>query len=368
MAGSWLGCNLLLGNEPATFSPQREAGEDGPDIEPDASVADAGCTRTDLATNPQHCGACDHDCLGGACFLGKCQPVVIAINTTKPRAFIVDETHVYWTDTINTTAQERLQRAPIFSDAGTEVLYVNGALSWGDSFTVSSSEVVFGDDKIDGGIYGCAKTGCADGGPRTLYGRVNNPRDVHLLSSGELTWTEAAADGGIDRCTYPCTSPFTRLVVNEGVPENLAVTPAALFWTKDLPPGVWTKANADASVVQLGDAGVVGQLAAVHERVFVATGTGSGLLAIPTNGAAAVVYGAEVSPVVAVATDGKDVYFAEGVPNGRILRCPVGDCSAGPVEIAKAISVPDSVFVDAKSVYWFGGQTATGSYIMRVAK
>jgi hypothetical protein len=34
-------------------------------------------TRADLQTDPQNCGACAHDCFGGACDAGVCQPVVL---------------------------------------------------------------------------------------------------------------------------------------------------------------------------------------------------------------------------------------------------------------------------------------------------
>src|SRR5690349_21776850 len=31
-----------------------------------------------LNADPAHCGACGHDCLGGACVGAKCQPVILA--------------------------------------------------------------------------------------------------------------------------------------------------------------------------------------------------------------------------------------------------------------------------------------------------
>jgi len=37
----------------------------------------AGCVGADLDSNPEHCGACFHDCMGGACKAGFCQPVEV---------------------------------------------------------------------------------------------------------------------------------------------------------------------------------------------------------------------------------------------------------------------------------------------------
>ena len=56
---------------------------------------DTGC-ETDLSTNPQHCGACGHSCLGGNCTDGKCEPFQVA-SVTTPRGVAVDATSVYVT-------------------------------------------------------------------------------------------------------------------------------------------------------------------------------------------------------------------------------------------------------------------------------
>jgi hypothetical protein len=55
------------------------------------------CEGIDFEDDPAHCGACGHDCLGGACLAGQCQPVVIA-GGAKPNRIEVDESHVYFTD------------------------------------------------------------------------------------------------------------------------------------------------------------------------------------------------------------------------------------------------------------------------------
>jgi hypothetical protein len=50
----------------------------------------------DTATDPLNCGACGHDCLGGGCQSGICQPVVLAMGETNPTDIAVSSTHVYW--------------------------------------------------------------------------------------------------------------------------------------------------------------------------------------------------------------------------------------------------------------------------------
>src|SRR5579883_758760 len=54
----------------------------------------------DLRTDAQNCGACGHDCLGGACIDGACQPAVLASGLQQPTAIAVDgcANMVFWTN------------------------------------------------------------------------------------------------------------------------------------------------------------------------------------------------------------------------------------------------------------------------------
>src|SRR5262245_30712562 len=55
-----------------------------------------GC-EADLANDSKNCGACKHDCQGGDCKAGVCQPVVIAHDLPmSPWGVAVDDAHVYW--------------------------------------------------------------------------------------------------------------------------------------------------------------------------------------------------------------------------------------------------------------------------------
>jgi hypothetical protein len=61
------------------------------------TLCDGVCT--DLETDPANCGACGHDCLGGACSLGRCQPFVLASLPAKttPGQVATDGAYVVWT-------------------------------------------------------------------------------------------------------------------------------------------------------------------------------------------------------------------------------------------------------------------------------
>ncbi len=52
----------------------------------------------DIGTDSHNCGACGHDCAGGACSAGICQPVVLAAGLTRPGSMAIDDANVYWTE------------------------------------------------------------------------------------------------------------------------------------------------------------------------------------------------------------------------------------------------------------------------------
>jgi hypothetical protein len=66
---------------------------------PPGSINRCGDVCTSLENDPEHCGACDHSCQGGACAGGRCQPVVLGTGFTSPSAVALSETHVYFRDT-----------------------------------------------------------------------------------------------------------------------------------------------------------------------------------------------------------------------------------------------------------------------------
>ena len=55
-----------------------------------------GCDPAQTATDEHHCGACGHDCLGGACAGGKCQPLVVGRTTGRILDLAVNASHVVW--------------------------------------------------------------------------------------------------------------------------------------------------------------------------------------------------------------------------------------------------------------------------------
>jgi hypothetical protein len=61
----------------------------------DANSDAAACT--DVQSDPHNCGACGHDCLGGACQAGVCQPFTLAtVPGDSSYQIVVNANDVYW--------------------------------------------------------------------------------------------------------------------------------------------------------------------------------------------------------------------------------------------------------------------------------
>jgi hypothetical protein len=74
-----------------------------------ASPAPDNACETSLTASTS-CGACGHDCQGGACQSGQCQPVVLQSGVTGVTQLAADATYVYYTD-YGPSSEPRVMRA-----------------------------------------------------------------------------------------------------------------------------------------------------------------------------------------------------------------------------------------------------------------
>jgi hypothetical protein len=99
------GCGALLGLDDPTPGAAIDAATVDGAAPADAGPDAAACTdETDLATNPDHCGRCDHGCGGGTCAQGECQPIELAAGIPGLAAIAVAADAIVWTETARVAA------------------------------------------------------------------------------------------------------------------------------------------------------------------------------------------------------------------------------------------------------------------------
>jgi hypothetical protein len=158
--------------------------------------------ETNLLTASAHCGACGHDCLGGRCEEGVCQPVVID------------------------------------SVAG-----ARGLVAFGDEVYVG----VCGDPDPDAGDARLAFLRLRfDGHAPEPAVHAAFCGELPIVAQGRLFWsgTRDTGDGALLSTPIPLssTSPPLTHVVDGTIAVGLAVTAANIYWREltFTPPGTWT--------------------------------------------------------------------------------------------------------------------------------
>lgn len=374
LAAAWLGCNALLGNEPATFEPPAADGSAGegsrpadggpvdatPDVVDDGRDAGAG-PCVDVASDPRHCGACGHDCLGSSCVGGRCQPVTLANDRGKPEAIALDATHVYWTN----VATGDVLRVPMVGGA-VEVVYDGpDTVSPGFGFSVYADYVYFsGADAV----VRCPVTGCA-GAPEVVVPGLVSPQSVTIVGAGSLAFTEFTPTGRVGRCTLPCGGNVD--FVASSYPLRATVAGDRLFWSTLIgggPGQLFRRDGADAPV-PISSALAPYELVVASDELLIAD-LGDGPRAVPIDGGSLrrlTATGTSQGRYLAYDDDGGDVFFTD-TKGLRVVRCSLSGCGDAGAVLAPSQVQPAGVAAEARYVFWVDQTGSDAGVIWRVAK
>lgn len=301
----------------------RDGADGAPDAGPDA------CATADFTSDPHHCGRCGHDCLGGACTNGVCQPALIAAIVT-PGGLAVDDDRVYWTTTV--TPGSIYSAAKDGSDR--RVLATGQTLPL--RLAIDDAYVYWGNGGA-GGLRRVAKGGGPDVVVATTSGAlIDIGTDatgiyfVDLYGNAIRRAPRDAPDGG-----------FAPAIVNgQDYPWGMAIDDDAVTWTTR---GTFVP---DAGAFSASDGRILSAPKAI--------------------GATPTVLATAQSDPVAVVRDASGIYWLNG-QSGTVMRLAPSD--AAPVAIATGQTAPSGLTLDATYVYFTCGCDVGGlGRVMRVPK
>jgi hypothetical protein len=347
-----------------------------------------GCAL--LSSDGKNCGSCGHDCQGGTCMTGACQPVVLAAGQSSPQGIAVDSKNVYWTNatdgTVSKCAIEGCNNNPtVLASGQAEPIRIR----------TDSSNVYWVDQgkTFDAGaVAKCSVDGCGQS-PTTIAGGQSFPGDNLAIFGDAVYWASNSLDGTVSILSCPkegCIGTPSIISWGQDTVLELAVNSTGVYWTTDFyvltcflvgcsnqtidgGPG-------DKILAQPANGGVTIDSTNVYWTV---PGDNGLVLSCPIAGCAQGTDGGLVINTIAmgqiwpwdIAVDATSVYWlnngSSGVNNGSINKCPLSGCppsadgGTNPTVLASGQSLPSALAIDTNAVYWTDQNAGT---VMKVAK
>ncbi|HEY8074851.1 MAG TPA: hypothetical protein VIF62_12095 [Labilithrix sp.] len=309
-------CSAILGTRDLTYDANADGGgsSGGPGDGSSGGPVDGssggptdggeGGACTDLMSDGKNCGTCGHDCLGGTCMMGKCQPVALKMGG-NPRTIRLDATHLYWSDANGSRVSQMDKNGANVIDL------VVGAAGGKNDFpfglAVDGTTVYWG--SADGFVLRCKIGGCAN--TPQVVATTTSFFDV-AQANGKLFWIESTGPDKI----------FSAPVAQNGGPGALVASNTE-----------WNRVAADATNLYVtSDDKTVHR---VDPGTKVATIVSTGNL-----------------KAFAVAVDDTNVYWSDGDDPASIDFAPKTATNAAPTPIAATQHNPLAIAVDAAHLYW----------------
>lgn len=344
------------------------------DIDGAAPISDGGleaCPSANVATDPKNCGVCGHDCLGGACVSGACQPFRIGELDASAASIAVNANGIYW---VVQGGKEVLDCAPSGCTTKPAVLAgalnntvalvdVNGMLAVLDdqdlqAVTTPAGASVAIYPPLGTNIYNSAAV-CTDGTGNAYF----------LTSNGGTFADRVMMDGGgplrvataNNITTLGCGAGHVLYEANNGIDE---------IYSCDEP----ADCGVPAIISPTMNGGETHIVATTDQAYFTRRQTGTlNRCAIAGCFAPTVLYTG--NDLNGVAVDAKYVYFTTG-KNGVVARCDQDGCGGASLhELAQNQANPHALVVDDKAIYWAtdalpagGGDAGAPPAIYRLAK
>jgi hypothetical protein len=336
----------------------------------DHATKDATCTA-DTKTDPHNCGSCGHDCIGGACMSGECQPLVISSSYTPVELAVQTATStLYWTSGMTNTLYSCT--LPACSTPG------NNAGGCQDTLGIAVDDANYYFTCFMGmQVYPCPNAGCGGPLPSPPYPTgvtVDSVGIYWLIQQGAPPMATGMHTGQVMSAPKDGGMPMP-LRMNQNFPSSIAVESGKLYWT-EMAGGLvssCTVAMGCSDYAQiLGGQKNPDQIAVDASYFFVTdngmnatSGDGSVVRAKLDGTMATTLAGARVFPR-GIAVDATYVYwvdFGVAAADGTVNRVPIAGGAVEP--LATGQGQPIGIAVDDTAIYWTNNGTGQ---IVRLAK
>ncbi len=321
--------------------------DEEPEVEPttaasstaSASSSGAGGCSPDLETDPDHCGRCGYDCMGGACREGMCQPFVLWSGLDNPVGLAADD------DALYVTASAQAGDVWRVAKDGASATSLASQQPFPFDVVVDDAAVFW--TNVEGDLMRVDKTGSA---PVVLGGAAGQPYALAIdqttvwwgtVNPGALF--SVAKAGGLSTFHYSNPSGVHAVLVDDAR-VYFMTTSDGILWSMPI-------AGGQASYV-VSQAPIFGWMAADATRIFGAGGIdGTTIASTPKSGAATVTVLVEGRGAVGpLALDETHVYFGLIGEDGGVATVPKSGGQA--TTLASGTDAPARLVVDGEAIYF----------------
>jgi hypothetical protein len=331
-----------------------------------------GGVCVDPRSDRRNCGACGHDCQGGACSAGACQPITLASNLSGPCAIVLDATTLYFA-----ALDGKVMKCAKTGCNGQPIVLMSGLGDPAYALAVDGTNVYAAESQNPSRVVACAISGCP--APKLLTtsatavgGLAVDSENVYFTTLGGVP---NPTGGTVSKCSIQgCNQPA---VVAPGLddPAGIVIDAANAYFTNassnDYMSGTVMTCSLDgcAAPTTLASGQTEPNSIAVDQAsVYWTNPMGNTVMRAARDGSTPpkLLASGQSTPYT-VALDCTTVYWTNlgtnsPVGDGSVMKCAKRGC-ATPSVIASGLSNPCGIAVDATSVYW-----TTFDAVMKVAK
>jgi len=268
-------------------------------------LTECGGVCVDIASDAAHCGACGHDCLGGECGEGACQPVLLSTGPARAFDVALDGTSIYWTSqgAAGTSTGEVRKISRIASGAATVLASGQPAPR---GMAVDAVNVYWTNSGGD-----TVMMAPKAGGEPVVLATEQAARDM-AVDDTHVYWTNTT--GEVMKAPIDMSDDPTVLVDGPAGPDGIALDAAHVYWVN--------RNNGQVSKVPIDDPGAAPTV----------------LLTGPLEATDLVV-------------DDTHVYWSS-YQSGKLLKIALDGSESSETVIAQGQASPFGLAVDASYVYW----------------
>ena len=312
---------------------------------------DASCVGIDASGDPKNCGACGHDCFGGACKAGACQPATVSTNEDVV-ALALDAVNLYWLNQGNGGLAERCPLTGCVPEASTTWAQV----SMPRGLALDTQNAYWSINGNPGRVERATKNGpLIDAiGPNQYTPGPVVADDAYVYWTAQGTLTRVAKDGG---------APTT---LSPGQIGPLALAKGTIFWSSNNAVHACAAPDCD-TVTDLTMLDQPSVKAIAADDTYAYWVRADSILRCATAGCGqnpTLVGKASTLNLTALALDATDVYF--GTDAGGIGRCSKTGCGVNPTMLVSGNQPVTSMAVDSTAIYWSLGTGGGG--VRKLAK